>query len=223
MQQVFIRQPLCARHWARLGDPKMNDMVSAHRQERKTDIPWGGCKVCAQLYSSLKEIIPNHLHQGMKWRSHEGYNGTINYYKILRPYEYTNSLLIIKEKTKPQISYEICPCLWYKLKSKIEQKDNFDSSSLHLVTHNFKKITYFNAINGNMNSVESNSPWSPICTISAIIIDTDQHILTGSEKKWWILENLLLVKQLTISLKYISKHLISDWIITINDNPTVPL
>lgn len=78
----------------------------------------------------------------------------------------------------------------YKLNSKIEQKDNCDSSSLHLVTHNLKKIpiskkiTYFNAINGNMNSVESNSPWSPICTVSAIIIDTDQHILTGSEKKY---------------------------------------
>lgn len=91
----------------------------------------------------------------------------------------TKSVLIVKEEMKPQISDETCPCLWYKLKGKLQQRDDFDSSS-----YNFKKKnTYFNAINGNMNSVESNSPWSPICTVSAIVIDTDQHILTGSEKK----------------------------------------
>lgn len=32
---------------------------------------------------------------------------------------------------KPPKSYEICPCLWYMLKGKLEQKEDFDSSSLH--------------------------------------------------------------------------------------------
>lgn len=29
-------------HWARLGDSKISEMVSAHSQERKKDVPWGG-------------------------------------------------------------------------------------------------------------------------------------------------------------------------------------
>lgn len=28
-------------HWARLGDPKISEMVSAHSQERKKDVPRG--------------------------------------------------------------------------------------------------------------------------------------------------------------------------------------
>lgn len=46
----------------------------------------------------------------------------------------TKSVLIVKEEMKPQISDETCPCLWYKLKGKLQQRDDFDSSS-----YNFKK------------------------------------------------------------------------------------
>lgn len=68
---------------------------------------------------------------------------------------------------------------------KTKNGDDFYSSFLHYVT-DLLKNTYFDAINGNMNSVESNSPWSPICTVSTVVIDTNQHILTGSEneKDW---------------------------------------
>lgn len=44
-------------------------------------------------------------------------------------------------------------------------------------------FTYFNAINGHMNSVEPDSPWSPVCTVGPIVIDTNKHIFTGPELK----------------------------------------
>lgn len=63
------------------------------------------------------------------------------------------------------------PFYMYNTKSK-QHRDDLNSSSLQQLL--FKMIfTYFNAINGNMNSVEANSPWSPVCTVSPIIIDTN--------------------------------------------------
>lgn len=88
----------------------------------------------------------------------------------------------------------------YDTKSK-QHKDDLNSSSLQQLL--FKTIfTYFNALNGNMNSVEANSPWRPVCTVSPIIIDTNQHIFTGPEKKTkqktggYLSKNLLLIMQL---------------------------
>lgn len=43
--------------------------------------------------------------------------------------------------------------------------------------------TYFNAINSNMNGVETNCSWSPISTVSTIIVDSYQHVFTWSMKK----------------------------------------
>lgn len=34
-----------------------------------------------------------------------------------------------------------------------------------------------------MNGIETNSSRSPVCTVCTIIIDSDQHIFTGSRDK----------------------------------------
>lgn len=43
-------------------------------------------------------------------------------------------------------------------------------------------LTDFNAINSNMNGVEPDSSWSPVCTVSPIIIDPNQHVFTRPDK-----------------------------------------
>lgn len=70
---------------------------------------------------------------------------------------------------KTQRSYETFLYVWHKEQT---TQDDLNSGSLQQLL--FKTIfTYFNAINGNMNSVEANSPWRPVCTVSPIIIDTN--------------------------------------------------
>lgn len=70
---------------------------------------------------------------------------------------------------------------------------NFKSSlSFHVLAYRYRCIdiiqiyrllcTYFNAINGNVNGVETNCSWSPVSTVSSIIVDSYQHVFTWSRE-----------------------------------------
>lgn len=47
-------------------------------------------------------------------------------------------------------------------------------------------ITYFNAINGDVDRIEADCSWSPIGTVGSISVGTDEHILAGSV---WAMNN----------------------------------
>lgn len=44
-------------------------------------------------------------------------------------------------------------------------------------------LTYFNAVNGDVDRIEAHCAWSPVGAVGPVSVGTDQHVLTGSVKR----------------------------------------